>query len=75
MTNESRRNMRTDKTRRIFIGICVPMTVLALLAVPAAAQTSTTTRTHGTATTTTKQERGTVVYVEGNTVVVSNVYR
>jgi len=44
--------------------------MLTLLAITAAGQTSTTTRTKGAGTTTTKEETGTVTYVDGNTVVV-----
>ncbi|MGH9631219.1 MAG: hypothetical protein ACRD7E_23185 [Bryobacteraceae bacterium] len=44
--------------------------MILTLAVTAAAQTSTTQRIKGAATTTTKQETGTVTYVEGNTLVV-----
>jgi hypothetical protein len=42
--------MKNDKTGRILIGVFIQMTVLALLTVTAVAQTSTTTRTIGTAT-------------------------
>src|ERR1700744_61271 len=60
--------MNNDKTCRRLIGFSSQMAVLALLTVTASAQTSTTTRTVGASTSTTRQERGRVVQVEGNTV-------
>jgi len=46
------------------------LTVFACVAVTAAAQTSTTDKVPGKTTTTTTKQRGTVTYVEGNTLVV-----
>ncbi len=62
--------MTRNATLRVLVGLCTLLTVFVLLAVTAAAQTSTTTKTKGTATVTTKEETGTVVMVEGNTVVI-----
>lgn len=70
--------MNNDKIRRRLVGFSSQLTVLALLVVTATAQTSTTTRTVGASSTTTRQERGRVVQVEGNTVVLrmsSGAYR
>jgi LPXTG-motif cell wall-anchored protein len=61
--------MTNDTTRRILTGLCTILTVFALLVVNAAAQTSTTEKIKGASTTTSLQERGTVQFVEGNTVV------
>jgi hypothetical protein len=61
--------MTSNTNRRILTGFCMILTVLVLFVVTAAAQTSVTKRIQGAATSTTKQENGTVVYVEGNTVV------
>jgi hypothetical protein len=63
--------MTNNTTSRILIGLCTVSTLFALLGVTAAAQTTTTEKIRGTATSTTSQKRGTVVYVEGNTVVVA----
>ena len=60
--------MNNKKTYRRLMGFSSQMAVLALLAGTAVAQTSTTTRTVGASTSTTRQERGRVVQVEGNTV-------
>jgi len=62
--------MTNHTTRRILIGFCTILTVFALLAVTAVAQTTTTTKSKGAAATSTKEETGTVQLVEGNTVVV-----
>jgi hypothetical protein len=56
-------------TRRSPRGLCMLLTVFAGLATIAAAQTSTTQTVPGKATTTTTKQRGTVTYVEGNTLV------
>lgn len=58
--------MTNIRNRSILTGFCMTLA----LAVTAAAQTSTTQRIRGQATTTTRQESGTVTYVEGNTLVV-----
>jgi LPXTG-motif cell wall-anchored protein len=62
--------MTNFETRRIFMGFCMLLTVFALLAVTAAAQTSTTEKINTASATTTKQEHSTVMYVEGSTVVI-----
>ena len=62
--------MTNTTTRRILMGFCIVMTVFALLAVTAAAQTTTTEKIKGASTVTTTERHGTVVYVEGNTLVV-----
>jgi hypothetical protein len=62
--------MTNNTIRGILLGFCTLMTVFTLLAVTGAAQTSTTQNIKGTATSTTKQEHGTVTYVEGNNLVI-----
>ncbi len=63
--------MTRNATLRVLVGLCTLLTVFALVAVTAIAQTSTTTtKTKGTATVTTREESGTVIFVEGNTVVI-----
>jgi hypothetical protein len=63
--------MTNNITRRNLIGFCTVSTVFALLAATATAQpTSTTQKIKGTATSTTRQEHGTVTYVEGNNLVI-----
>lgn len=62
--------MTCNKTLRVLVGLCALLTVFALVAVTAVAQTTTTTQTKGTAKVTTKEETGTVVAVDGNTVVI-----
>jgi hypothetical protein len=57
--------MNYPTTRGILPGLCTILTMSAYLAVTAAAQT-----VPGKATTTTTKQRGTVTYVEGNTLVV-----
>jgi hypothetical protein len=62
--------MTNPKTRGILRGWGMTMTAFACLAVTAAAQTSSTETVKGAGTSTTKQQHGTVTYVEGNTLVV-----
>jgi hypothetical protein len=62
--------MTKNTVREILIKPCMILIGLALLAAPAAAQTTTTSKTKGTPTTTTRVEKGTVQAIEGNTVVV-----
>jgi hypothetical protein len=59
-------------TRKILMGLCMTFMVFVLLAALAAAQMpkTTTQQTKGAASVTTKEMKGTVVYVEGNTLVV-----
>jgi hypothetical protein len=61
--------MTKNTVREILIKPCMILIGLALLAAPAAAQTTTTSKTKGTPTTTTRVEKGTVQAIEGNTVV------
>jgi hypothetical protein len=61
--------MTYPTTRRILKGLCMISAVFACLAVTAAAQTSTTQNIAGKTTTTTTKQRGTVTYVQGNTLV------
>ena len=62
--------MMNTTTRRILIGFCTILTVFALVAVTAVAQTSTTTKEVTGTKTATQQLNGTVVYSEGGTVAV-----
>ena len=62
--------MTNNTTRRILLGLCTTLTVFAVLAVTATAQTATTEKIKGASTSTTLQESGTVQLVEGNTVVI-----
>jgi hypothetical protein len=62
--------MTYPTTRRILSGLCISMTVFGCLVATAAAQTSTTEKVPGKATSTTTKQRGTVTYVEGNTLVI-----
>jgi hypothetical protein len=62
--------MTNNTTRRILIGFGTTSTVFALLALTATAQTSSSQKIKGTATSTTRQEHGTVTYVEGNTLAI-----
>jgi hypothetical protein len=62
--------MTYPDTRRIPRGLCMLFTVFAGLATSAAAQTSKTQTIDGKTTTTTTKQRGTVTYVEGNTLVI-----
>ena len=62
--------MTNQTTRRILIGFCTILTVFALVAVTAVAQTSTTTKEVTGAKSTTQHLSGTVVYSDGGTVAV-----
>ena len=62
--------MTNHTTRRILIGFCTILTVFALLAVTAVAQTSTTTKEVTGSKSVTAKVSGTVVYNEGGTIAV-----
>src|ERR1035438_3748696 len=62
--------MMNTTTRRILIGFCTILTVFALVAVTAVAQTSTTTKEVTGTKTATQKVSGTVVYNEGGTIAV-----
>lgn len=62
--------MNFPNSRRILHGLCMLSTLFAGLSMTAVAQTNTSQTIAGTATSTTRKERGTVTYVEGNTLVV-----
>ena len=61
--------MTNNTTRRILIGFCTILTVFALLAVTAVAQTSTTTKQVTGSQSVTAQITGTVVFNGGGTIV------
>src|ERR1017187_8915971 len=62
--------MTNHTTRRILIGFCTILTVFALVAVTAVAQTTTTTKEVTGSKSTTQHLSGTVVYSDGGTVAV-----
>jgi hypothetical protein len=61
--------MTSNTNRRILTGVCTLLTVFALLAVTAAAQTSSTTKQVTGSQSVTQQISGTVVFNEGGTIV------